>query len=512
MSAKRVSMRKIHEVLRLYFEQHLTVRRIAQYAGVSRPTVDSYLLRFRQTGLSWPEAQELSQEELERRLFPPKPDVPAQQRGIPDWSAVQQELRRSHVTLALLWEEYKERHPDGFQYSWFCDQYRQWSGQVDLSMRQQHRLGEKLFVDYAGKTIFISDPSGGDGYAAQIFVAVLGASNYTYAEATRTQTLPDWISSHMRTFAFLGGVPQVVVPDNLRSGVTKAHRYEPDINPTYQDMACHYGIAVMPARARKPQDKGKVEVGVQIVERWILAALRHRQFFSLSEANQEIHRLIERLNQRPFRKLPGNRQQQFALEKEALQPLPVQPYTLALWKKVRVNIDYHIELERHYYSVPCRLVRKELDLRYTDNIIECYYRGQRIASHTRSYLPGKHTTVAEHMPKNHREYADWTPERILAWAAKSGPATVELITRLIAKRAYPPQAYRSALGILRLGKGYGNARLDAACCRALQLGTCNSRSIESILKRGLDSQSLPESTEETTTATHSHLRGPLYYQ
>ena len=328
-------MRKIREVLRLKFEVGLSARQIAVSVQVGRVTVGDYLNRFAASGLIWPCS--LSDAELEQQLFPPVPAVSSEQRPLPDWAWVHAELRRPGVTLALLWQEYRLSQPQGFQYSWFCEHYRAWQGKLDVVMRQEHRVGEKLFVDYAGQTVPVIDRHSGEIRQAQVFVAVLGASSYTFAEATWSQQLPDWLGSHTRCFAFLGGVPEIVVPDNLRSAVSKAHRYEPDINPSYRDLAEHYGVAVVPARARKPRDKAKAEVGVQVVERWILAALRNRQFFSLDELNSAISVLLERLNRRPFRKLPGSRHSAFeALDRLALRPLPVQPYVYAEWKKARV--------------------------------------------------------------------------------------------------------------------------------------------------------------------------------
>ncbi len=379
-------------------------------------------------------------------------------------------------------------------------------------MRQDHRAGEKLFVDYAGQTVPIIDCATGEIREAQIFVAVLGASNYTYAEATWSQSLPDWIGSHRRTFSFLGGVPELVVPDNLRSGVSKAHRYEPDTNPTYQDMALHYGVVVLPARVRKPRDKAKVEGGVLVVERWILAALRHRQFFSLLELNAAISELLVRLNARPFRKLPGCRREHFEqLDRPALQPLPAEPYVYAEWKKARVHIDYHVAIDGHYYSVPYALIKKEVEVRITRNTIECFHRGNRVASHQRSHHKGRHTTVTAHMPESHRQAGEWSPQRLMRWASKTGPATEKLIQTVLGSRKHPQQAYRSCLGILRLSKPYGDERLEAACRRALTLGSCRYKSIESILKHRLDEQPLETQQELALPDTHDNIRGPAYY-
>ena len=505
-------MRKIKEVLRLKWGQGLSNRQIAKACGIGRPTVGEYLRRAAEAGLAWPLPANLDEATLERQLFPSPPSLAAQTRGVPDWSRVHQALKRKGVTLFLLWQEYRETHPEGYQYSWFCDHYRAWQGKLDVVMRQDHRAGEKLFVDYAGQTMPVVDRGTGEIREAQIFVAVLGASNYTYAEATWTQGLPDWIGSHRRTFSFLGGVPELVVPDNLRAGVSKAHRYEPDTNPTYQDMAAHYGVAVLPTRVRRPRDKAKVEAGVLVVERWILAALRRRTFFSLTELNAAIRGLLEKLNARPFKKLPGCRRAHFeALDKPALKPLPAAPYEYAEWKKARVHIDYHVAVEGHYYSVPHALIKKQLDVRITQNTLECFYRGNRVASHRRSQQKGRHTTVPAHMPESHRQTGEWTPQRLSNWAAKTGPATEKLITTVLTSRKHPQQAYRSCLGILRLGKAYGDARLEAACRRALILGSHSYKSIESILKHRLDDKPLAEQQELALPEDHDNIRGPSYY-
>jgi len=358
-------------------------------------------------------------------------------------------------------------------------------------------------VDYAGQTVEVVDRGTGEIRSAQIFVAVLGAW---------TQQLPDWIGAHVRAFAFFGGVSELLVPDNLRSGVCKAHRYEPDLNPTYAELASHYAVAVLPARVRKPRDKAKAEAGVLLVERWILAALRDRTFFSLAELNRAIARLLEGLNSRPFKKLPGSRRELFEqLERSALRPLPAQPYAFAEWKKVRVNIDYHVEVEGHYYSVPYQLVGKTLEARYSERTVECFHKGQRVASHPRSHLKGRHTTVPEHMPTSHRSYAEWTPQRLIGWAAKTGPATASMVQGILERRAHPQQGFRSALGIMRLGKRFGEERLEAACRRALTLGAYSYKSIESILRQGLDRKAFPEQQDLDLALAHENIRGSDYY-
>jgi transposase len=438
--AKRLSMRKIKEVLRLRFEAGQGQRRIARSCAIGKTTVAECLARFARSGLSWAQAREMDEASLEQQLYPPAPVVAAhaQERALPDWSTVHRELRRPGVTLTLLWHEYKAAHPEGFQYSWFCEAYRAWTGQLDVVMRQEHRAGERLFVDYAGQCAEVVDRHTGEVRQAQVFVAVLGASSYTYAEATWTQSLPDWIGSHVRAFAFFGGVSEAVVPDNLKSAVSRAHRYEPDLNPTYADLASHYGVAVVPARARRPRDKA--EVGVQLVERWILAVLRQRTCFSLTELNREIARLLARLNERPFKKLPGSRRSWFEqLERLALRPLPSTAYEFAERKPVQVKIDYPGEIKGHYYSVPHIRVRRVLEARISAHTVECFHKGQRVASHLRSSLKGRHTTVPEHMPLAHRQYAEWTSQRLIRWAEQIGPDTTRVIERILHSRPLPQQ-------------------------------------------------------------------------
>jgi transposase len=505
-------MRQIKEILRQKWLLGLSNRQIATGCGISRPTVGEYLKRAEKAGLSWPLPAELDDAELEKRLFPPPVTVPAEQRAVPDWPLVHRELKRKGVTLQLLWDEYKEANPQGFQYSWFCEHYRAWQGKVDVVMRQDHRAGEKLFVDYAGQTVEIIERDTGEVRDAQIFVAVLGASNYSYAEATLTQTLPDWIGSHVRAFAYFKALPAIVVPDNLKSGVHLAHRYEPELNATYAEMARHYGVAIVPTRSAKPRDKAKVESGVLVVERWILARLRNRSFFSLGELNAAIAELLEDLNARPFKKLPGNRRELFeTLDRLAMMPLPGRAYEYAEWKKARVNIDYHVAIDKHYYSVPYQLVKEQLDARVSANTVELLYKGKRVASHRRSRQPGRHTTVTAHMPKAHRDYAEWTPERLLRWAEETGKATAKLVETILTSRPHPQHGYRACLGIMRLGKTYGEVRLEAASRRALAIGACSYKSVESILKNNLDKKPLPPTTVESPAIEHNNLRGPDYY-
>jgi len=504
-------MRKTKEVLRLYFDSGLKQRAISRCLNLSRTTISDYLSRAAKAGLSWPLPETLTDQELERRLFPAIVTIPSELL-VPDWSDVHTELKRKGVTLTLLWEEYQASAPQTYRYSQFCELYRRWAGKQKLSMRQIHKAGEKLFVDYAGQTLPIVNPRTGEIWESQIFISTLGASSYTFAEATWNQGLADWLGSHRRAFEFIGGVPEIIVPDNLKSAVTKPCRYDPDLNPSYQDLAEHYGTAVIPARVRKPQDKAKVEVAVQIVERWILARLRNHTFFSLAEANAAISELLIDLNNRPFKKLPGSRREAFELlDQPVLNPLPTTPYEFAGWKKVRVSIDYHVEVEGHYYSVPYQLQGKQLDARITAGCIELCHKNKRVASHARSPHKGRHTTIAEHMPKAHKSYVDWTPKRLIDWAAQTGPQTAAMVDAILASRCHPQQGFRSAMGLIRLSKVYGVERLEAACALALAGQATSYKSVKSILETGLDKQPQQAELIQTEPIKHNNIRGGNYY-
>jgi transposase len=514
MSRKQLSMRKIGEVARLN-ASGLSIRQIARSCNVARSTVAEYLERLAAGGLNWPLPPELTEADLEVRLF-----RHAQTRGrdldrpVPEWPTIHKELQRRAVTLKLLWDEYREVFPGGYGYSQYCELYRRWAKTIDVCLRQTYPAGERLFVDYAGMTMPVVDPDGGDPFPAQIFVAALGASHYLYAEASRTQQLPDWIDSHIRTFEHLGGVPEILSPDNLKSGVSRACRYEPDVNPTYLDMARFYGIAVIPRRPRKPRDGAKVESGVQIVEREVLARLRDHTFFSLGELNRAMWAQLERVNQRPFQKLDHSRQNLFLeLDKPALKPLPAHRYELADFLLPTVNIDYHVEVLGHYYSVPFELKGQKVDVRLTARIVEALHHGKRVASHARDDRKGRYTTDPAHMPKAHREHLDWSPSRIIQWAGKIGPHCAAAAQQIIEGRDHPEQGYRACLGIIRLSKSYEFARVEAACRRALALDVCSYRSIHSILKTGMDREALPgeQPTVPLCNSHHDNVRGREYY-
>jgi transposase len=509
-------MRKIKEVLRLKWDLGLSNRDISNSIQVSPSTVGDCLKRVSRAELTRALVADMEDEKLEQILYAPlRNKAPAGSHNI-DWGHINLELKRKGVTRELLWHEYKQEHPGGINYSRFCELYRAWQQTIDYCMRQNYKLGRYLFIDYAGLTIpIITNVDTGETIDAQIFVAAFGASNYTFVEATASQSLPDWIGSHTRAFTYFGGVPEILVPDNLKSGVHKAHRYEPDLNPTYADMADHYGVAVIPTRVAAPRDKAKAEEAVQHIERQILAKLRNRTFFSLHELNEAIKPLLEEVNSKPFQKLPGSRKSQFdTLEKATLKALPATPYVFAEWKKAKLGIDYHITLDGHYYSAPYTLIQKKLDVRYTQSTVEIFHKGKRVASHKRSYQKGKSTTLLEHMPKAHQEHAKWTPHRIISWAKKNGESTARLAEQIISSRKHPQQGFRSCLGIIRLGKSYGNERLEKACQRALAIGAYSYKSVQSILKNNLDQIALPlhRVQHHVTEQNHEYVRGGNYFQ
>lgn len=510
-------MRKIVEVLRLRFESNLSHERIAAATRISKGAVTNYLTRAKAAGIVWPLPASVGDAELEALLFPRAAPL-VERRAAPDLAHVHQELKRKGVTLLLLWEEYRAAHAgQAYGYSQFCLLYHRFAASLKRSMRQVHRAGDKLFIDYAGPTVPIIDPATGEVHRAQIFVAVLGASSYTYAEASLTQQLPDWIASHVRCFEYMGAVAALLVPDNLKTAIKHACRYEPECTSTYEDLARHYATAILPARPYHPRDKAVAETSVLVVERWILARLRNRQFFSLEELNAAIRALLTDLNNRPFKKLDGCRRSAFeAIDRPAMKPLPATRYEFAEWKKAIVNIDYHVECDERYYSVPHSLVKRTVEVRVTANIVECFFKGVRVASHRRAAKRGAYVTVAEHMPESHRKHMQWTPGRLLNWALSIGPATRDVVKWQLENRPHPEQGYRACLGLLNLVKRYGEARLEAACNRALAIGAPKRKSIKSILEAKLDQHPelfpATENAAPTTPAKHSNVRGAEYFR
>lgn len=515
MVNRRLPVRKTKEILRLKYVCGLSKQEIAHSCNVARSTVGDYLRRANGAGLSWAEAADLTDGELDARLFPTEHVPSSIQRPPPDCEYIYNELRRYrnvNLTLTQLWLEYKEKHPDGYQYTQFCEYYRRWRDKLDYCMRQEHRAGEKVFIDYSDG-LAIVDPTTGELIPTQLFVAVWGASCYTYAEASLSQTLESWIGSHVRAFTYFQCVPRVLVPDNLKSGINKASKYEPELNATYADLAEHYGCAVLPARPYKPRDKAKVEAGVLISQRSILAVLRHRTFYSLTELNAAIRQCLERLNTRPLRRIGRSRQEMFeTIDHPSALPLPERPYEYAEWLKAKVSIDYHIEVDHHFYSIPYQLLKEEVDVRLTATTVEAFHNGKRVVAYARSYVRGKHTTLKEHMPPQHRGYAEWSPSRFIQWASKIGTATAQLIERIMTAHAYPEQGYRTCLGIMRLSRHYKAERLEAAAKRALKYNACSYRSVRAILAAGLDQQPEgEESPRQTTLPKHGNIRGKGYY-
>ena len=517
MAKKLLSMRHINEILRLKHEKNLSVREIARSCGLPASTVGDYLKRAQAACLDWPLPQPLTEQELLARLMGSDGSVdeakPPRQRPrqLPDWAKIHQELRRKGVTLQLLWQEYRQDHPEGYGRSQFCHLYRRWASKVDPVLRQHHQPGDKLFVDWAGQKVPIHRSQQGCVEQASLFIAVLGASNKTYAAAFPNEQTPSWINGHVGAFRFFGGVTRALVPDNPKTAVIRPCRYEPGLNRSYQEMADHYGVVILPARPRKPRDKAKAETGVQIAEREILAVLRDQRFFNLGELNRAIAPLLTQLNERPFQKLPGSRNSWFeAHEKDHLQPLPRIPFEAATWSRPTVNIDYHVVVDKHYYSAPYQFIHQQLDARLTGTTVELFHGGKRVAAHRRSNQVGRYTTDDEHRPESHKKHLEWTPSRILQWATTIGPRCAQLIKQIIESRPHPEQGYRSALGIIRLGKGVGNDRLEAACERALHFGACSYRSVQSILKHNLEASPL-EPQCQTNNPEHGNVRGPGYY-
>ena len=509
-------MRKLREVLRLRYELKLGYQQIGRSCAIAVSTVHKYLKRAEAAGVQWPLPDDWDEARVEAELFrktSTRHKPPRASRTLPDFAAMHQQLREhKHLTLQLLWEEYRQTHPDGYLYSRFCYHYQQWRSKLDVVLRQEHKAGEKMFVDWAGATIPVYDRHTGVAWQAPLFVAALGASSYTWAEATRDQQMEAWLRCHVHAFEHFQGIPALAVPDNTKTGVTKAHRYDPDLNPTYYNFAVHCGFGIVPARPRKPRDKAKVENAVQVAQRWIVAALRHRKFFALEELNAAIGELLGKLNHRPFRKKDGTRASVWqAIDKPALKPLPMQPFDLSEWSRARVNIDYHVAFDASFYSVPYNLVHEVVEIRSTSTTVEIFHRGARVASHLRSRERGKPVTQDEHRPQSHREHLEWTPSRMVHWAASIGPHTARLFERIMADKPHPEMGYRSCLGIIRLAGKYSHQRVEAACERALLTGACRYKSVESILKNSLD-QTPVSSPSPASTPPHDNIRGAGYFE
>lgn len=511
MPANGKPMRTIREILRLSFTTTLSDRMIAQGVRCSHTTVALYTARAKAAGLSWPLPADLSETDL-RQILRGQSDHKAADLGaipVPDWEYIHRELSRKGVTLKRLWCEYIDLHPDGYRYSRFCDLYRLWSSSLHVSMRMRHTPGEKLFVDYSGITAEVIDPDTGEVSKAEIFVAALGYSHMIYAEATRSQKLEDWLSSHVRALEYFGGVPKIIVPDNLRSGVSVPCRYDPETNPAYGELAEHYQVAVIPARVRRPKDKAKVEKAVQMIEYQALAVIRDRRYFSMQELNNDLLELVEHINSAPFQKLSGSRRSWFEeFDRPALQALPQERFVPATWTKATVSIDYHVVADKRYYSVPYKLCKKVVEVRLTASTVEMYHELRRVASHCRSTGGiGHYTTLPEHMPSSHRRHAEWTPERMAAWAATIGPHMRSLVDMIMNNRTHPEQGFRTCVGIVNLNKGFDDVRLESLATYALRYRVMRLRSLRHILERGIDL--IPtENAKDVEAIMHPNVRGP----
>jgi len=511
MPTNRVTMRRIREALRLHLQAGLSYNEVGLALKISKSVVGKYVLLARVAGVDWDVAQTLDDETLEARLY--RPAVPRSSHQLaPDFAVVHQELKRADVTLMLLWEEYARDNALAYKYTSFCIKYREFAQRQLRSMRQIHIAGEKLFVDYAGSTVPIVNALTGEITAAQIFVATLGASNYTFACATPRQTTADWIGAQVLALEFIGGVPRLIVPDQTRALIKRPDRYEPEPNRTYEEFAKHYGCALLAARPAHPRDKPKVEGAVLLVQRWILARLRNRRFFSLGELNAAIALLLVDLNQRPFKKLPGCRRSAFEqLDAPALRPLPSVRYAISRWKTAKVNIDYHVEFEGHYYSVPHRLVGAKVELRVTDSLLEGFVSNQRVACHAVSLVRGGFTTSADHMPASHRAHLEWSPAKLIDWGQRIGVSTAAVVTWQLEHRPHPEQGYRACLGLLALARKYTPQRLEAACARGLAIRAATLRSVTNILKCGLDRQPALFPVASSAVNDHENVRGADHY-
>jgi len=504
-------MKQIRDVLRLALENRLSQRQISASLDIARGSVKDYLTRFAAVGLAWPLAPDMDDAALEKRLFPPLLPTEINRKAEPNWAEVHESMKQKGSTIQWIHQEYLHLHPDGLAYTSFCQGYRKFRQALKRYMRQTHVAGDKVFVDYAGPTLSVTDPRTGEKKAAQIFVGVLGSSSYIYAEAVWSQQLPNWIASHVRMFEHFGGVPHVIVCDNLKSAVTRASRTDPTVHPTYQDMAAHYGTAIFPARPYKPRDKAKAENGVLIVERWIMFRLRKRVFASLAELNRAVVELLTDANNRPFQKLPGCRREAFEKsDRPALKPLPQAKYVYAEFLRLRVGMDYHIEIAEHHYSVPSALARQEVDVRLTSDTVEVLHNNQRVASHVRASDPGK-TTDPQHMDAAHRHLETWTVENELDWAISIGGNTHAFLQAIFARNARRDLGYRSAAALKSVARDFGHERLEAACARALQIGATEINNVKSILRTNLDRAVLLEAQNEEPSISHENLRGPNYY-
>lgn len=511
MARKRLTVKKIKEVIRLKYEAGLSNRTIAGACKVSNSTVGEYLARAEAAGLVWPLA-DMGEEELYTRLFPEGKAIKQQaERPMPDWEKVKKEQKQKGVTLRLLWQEYKEEHPTGYQYSQFCEHYQRWRKSIaEPKMRKEHRGGEEMEVDYAGLKLSMTDPESGEIIPVSVFVATLPASNYIYAEAQLSQNQRNWNNGHVRAFEYFGGVVKIVIPDNLKTGVTKPNYYEPGINLAYQELAEYYQFAVLPTRVKKPKDKGKAENGVQNVERWVIAPLRNRQFFFISEIHQAVGEQLEKLNTRVMQGRGRTRRQEFEeIDLPNLRPLPEKPYEYAERKTATVHIDYHVEFDNHLYSVPYTLIHQKVDIRATDTMVEIFHQGKVAAIHPRKCSRGRYSTLKDHMPDNHRFMNEINSERLIEWSKKIGPHTSALVEATLQSRPYPQQAYRTCLGMLSLAKKQNHTNMETACQNLLEARVFSYKALQ--LELDFLQTRTPLQPIESLP-THANIRGAEYYQ
>ena len=515
MPRERLSMRQIKEILRLKHQAGLSHRQIARSCGLSHTAVSNYLERAHQAGLGWPLPDELDEVQLHGLLFGTAPAASAPARPLPDLEYVHQELKRTGVTLHLLWEEYRAAHPDGYGYTQFCHYYARWKQTLEVTLRQPYKGGEKTFLDWAGPSIDWIDSATGQLQGASLFIAVLGASNYTFAEAFVNRQLPHWIEAHIHAFEFFGGVTQVLVPDNERTGVSKPCYYEPKIHATYQELAEYYGTVVIPTRPYAPRDKAKAENAVLHAERRLLAAVRDQTFFGVGPINAALRPLLQQLNEQPFQKLHGSRRSWFEqVDRPVLRPLPQTRYYIGQWCTAKANIDYHIQVDWHFYSVPYTLTQQQVEVRLSVRMVEIFHQGRRVALHARSFKRGGFTTDPAHRPKSHQKHLDWTPSRLIGWAKTIGPHCGQVVSTILERKPHPEQGYRACLGIMRLAKDYGPQRMEKACHRAWVLDSCSYKSLASMLKTNMDQHPLveKEGSAPPKVPAHANLRGAGYYQ
>jgi len=511
MTQERLTLRKIKEILRLKYELGLSNRAIAGACKISNSTVGEYLKRAETTGVSWP-LGEIGEEELYQKLFPEKKKVHIEREySMPDWEEMQKEKRKQGVTLQLLWQEYKGKYPEGYQYSQFCEHYQRWKkSQVEPSKHNEHIGGEQMQVDYAGLKIPVINPETGEISGVSVFVATLPASNYIYAEAQANENQCNWNNGHVRAMGYFGGVVKIVVPDNLKTGITKPNYYEPGVNLAYQELAEYYQFAVLPARIKKPKDKAKIENGVQNVERWIIAPLRNRKFFGLHEVNLAIKEQLEQLNNKIMKSGGRSRRQEFEeIDRPNLRPLPEKPYEYTERKTATVNIDYHVEFEGHLYSVPFTLIHQKVDIRATEKMVEIFHQGKSVAIHPRNFHLGRFSTLREHMPANHQFVEDINADRLIEWAESIGPQTTDLVKATLQSRPFPQQAYRSCLGILSLAKKYSPSLLEQACQAVFEAKVFSYKAVAQEL---IYLQKRTTTPPVETLPTHENIRGSEYYK